>query len=111
MGAYNYISDSIWLRLERRRLANILAGAVLIALIGPSPSLAAEPEAGLSNRSVVSTSPVDLAEPDSTQQQPTATRSVNGPPLTRAASQLRIKEMSPTRWLAQFGNVSIGPLD
>ena len=32
----------------------------------------------------------------------------NVPPLTRAATRLRIEEMSPVRWLANYGIVSIG---
>jgi len=35
----------------------------------------------------------------------------DAPPLTRAAAQRRIERMSPTRWLARYGEVSIDPAD
>jgi hypothetical protein len=111
MGGYSNILDRALGRFERHRLASILAGIALIALVGAAESLATESDAIPSNRSVVSTSPTDLAEAASTVTRPATVRALDGPPLTRAATQLRIDQMSPTRWLSGFGNVSIGPRD
>jgi hypothetical protein len=41
-------------------------------------------------------------------QSPVLSAAPELPPLTRAAARLRIEEMSPVRWLAHYGNVSIG---
>jgi len=109
MGGYTNILDRTRRSFERHSLTGILAGIALIALTGAAGSLAGEADEILSNRSVVSTSPTDLVEPGSTDAQPTTAGSTDDPPLTRAATKLRIDEMSPTRWLSQFGNVSIGP--
>jgi hypothetical protein len=111
MGGYTNIFGRIWNCLEQRSLWRILAGVGLIALMGGAPSPAAETDENRSNRSVVSTSPTDLAEPGSADARPATARSMDDPPLTRAAMQLHIDEMSPTHWLAQFGTVSIGRRD
>jgi hypothetical protein len=111
MGGYNNILDWALGGFERHRLASVLAGIALITLMGAAESLATESDAIPSNRSVVSTSPTDFAERTSTVARPAAVRPLDDPPLTRAATQLRIDQMSPTRWLSGFGNVSIGPRD
>jgi hypothetical protein len=111
MGGYTGIFDWTWNCFEQRGLSRVLVGIGLIALIGGVPSLAAETDEKRSNRSVVSTSPADLAEPGSADARPAPARSMDDPPLTRAAMQLHIDEMSPTRWLTRFGNVSIGRRD
>ena len=112
MGGYNNIFDWALGCFEQHRLASVLAGIALITLMGgAAESLATESDAIASDRSVVSTSPTDLAERASAVARPATVRPLDDPPLTRAATQLHIDEMSPTRWLARFGNVSIGPRD
>jgi len=56
----------------------------------PNPPAAFAPEAG---------SPASQSPDHSVAPEPL--------PLTRAAARLRIEEMSPVRWLAHYGNVSI----
>ena len=105
MGVFDNILNRTQGHFGRHGLASILVGVVLIALIGAASSFAETGE-GVPESSV-STSPTDLAKRDSVDAKPRAALSTDGPPLTRAASKLRIDEMSPTRWLSRFGRVSI----
>ena len=92
--------------LRGHGLASILAGSVLIALLYATSSIAETGE-GDPGRSV-ETSPTDLAKRASVDAGLPAIISADDQPLTRAASKLRIDEISPTRWLSRFGRVSIG---
>jgi hypothetical protein len=110
MGGFNNISDWAQRCFGRHRLgsrlAGMMAGIVLIALMSAAQDFAETDEIH-PDRSV-STSPTELAERGSAHAQPMTTLSSDDPPLTRAATQLRIDEMSPARWLSRFGSVSIG---
>lgn len=72
-----------------------------------SSDLAADAEAG----GPVSTSPrAALTDRDSSVQRGAA----GGPsplPLTRAATQLRVEQMSPVEWLSRFGSIEVGQID
>jgi len=85
--------------------ARVLAGLALIAMLGAAVGFA-ESDRLLSDQSV-STRPTKLATRSSEDAKLSDTHSPNDPPLTRAATQLRIDEMSPTAWLSQYGHVSI----
>ena len=106
MGGITNISEWTQRRAWRHGLTRLVVGIVLIALLGAAPSFA---ETGQfhPDRSV-STSPADLAKQGPADTRPPAALATNDPPLTRAAAQLRIDEMSPTRWPSHFGSVSIG---
>ena len=106
MGVIANISSWRHSGFRRHGLASILAGSVLIALLYAASSIAETGE-GDTGRSV-ETSPTDLAERASVDAELPAIISADDQPLTRAASKLRIDEMSPTRWLSRFGRVSIG---
>ena len=106
MGVFTNISDRTRRRFGRHGLASILAAIVLIALMGAAASFADTGE--IHPDGPVSTSPADLVKQGSAETRPAAAIATDDPPLTRAATQLRIDEMSPARWLSQFGSVSIG---
>jgi len=94
-----------------------LAGLVLVIGFCATPALARTPageSAEAQPQAVVSTSPAaptvsgtpgDELGPFDGNTAPEA------PPLTRAATKQRIAEMSPLRWLAHYGVVSIGQLE
>ena len=118
MGAFANIPDSTRRPFGRRGLRSLLSGIVLIGLMSAVPIFAeSETDATESDRRIepnrsVSTSPMlALFKPDSSRSHLPAAPSTDGPPLTRAAAQLRIDEMSPVRWLSRFGSVSIGQRD
>ena len=112
MGAFNNVSthsERTHRRSGQHSLANTLAGLALISLlllVGAVQSFAEPDEAPLDHP--VSTSPTDLANAGSGDRQLETAPATNDPPLTRAATQRRIDEMSPTRWLSRYGSVSIG---
>lgn len=113
MGAFANISKKRRRCFARQRLASVLAGLVLIVTVRAATSSA---ETGTlhpdhAEDRPVSTSPALLAELDSLDAHPLAAPETNDPPLTRAAAQQRIDEMSPTRWLSRYGRVSIGHRD
>jgi len=87
----------------------MLVVSVLIALMGAAPSFAETGEFH-PDRSV-STSPAELTGRALADARSEAVPSAEDPPLTRAATQLRIDEMSPTRWLSRYGHVSIDRRD
>jgi hypothetical protein len=92
--------------ISRRSLRRFgLAAAVLIVLASAAPSVANTEEIP-PDRSV-STSPTGLPGPGSANVGPPAALASDDPPLTRAATQQRIEEMSPIHWLSRFGKVSI----
>ena len=92
--------------ISRRSLRRFgLAAAVLIALASAAPSVANTEEIP-PDRSV-STSPTGQPGPGSANAGPPAALSFDDTPLTRAAAQQRIEEMSPIHWLSRFGRVSI----
>ncbi len=112
MGAFT--ATSTWARrpFGGCRLAGILAGILLFTSISAAPSFAgtgtlhpAHPDRS------VSTSPAELTRRGSADAPPAGDLWANDPPLTRAATQLRIDEMSPTRWLSEYGSVSIDHRD
>jgi len=112
MGVFNNIStrsERTHRRSEQHGLAKTLAGLALsslLLLIGAGQSFAESGEVPPDRP--VSTSPTDLTEAGSRNRQLDTAPSTNDPPLTRAATQRRIDEMSPTRWLSRYGSVSIG---
>ena len=105
MGVTAHISDSISGRFGKRGLAGVLVGLVALALMGAAASFAGSDK--ILSDQPVSTSPTHGARRDSGEVQPPKALPSNDPPLTRAAMQLRIDEMSPTHWLSRFGDVSI----
>ncbi|MBJ20990.1 MAG: hypothetical protein CL933_16405 [Deltaproteobacteria bacterium] len=56
----------------------------------------------------VSTRPVALGTPGSTANPNAAGARAQARPLTRAAAQRRVEEMSPMAWLASYGPVTVG---
>jgi hypothetical protein len=94
-------------RFGRQSLANTLAGLALITLLGAAIQSSAD-TGEVPPDHPVSTSPTDLAKAGSADTKPETASSTDDPPLTRAATQRRIDEMSPTRWLSRYGSVSIG---
>jgi hypothetical protein len=110
MGVFDNISDRRLDRLGRYWLAGFLLAAGLSA----APALAQSPDPAVIAQQphhAVSTSP--SGDDASTTLDPSASRKTanatpDRPPLTRAATRLRIEEMSPLRWLAHYGDVSIG---
>lgn len=112
MGAFNNASthsERTHRRSGQHSLASTLAGLALVSqllLIGAGQSFAETGEVPPDRP--VSTSPTDLTEAGSGDRQLETAPSTNDPPLTRAATQRRIDEMSPTRWLSRYGSVSIG---
>lgn len=116
LGVFNNVSDQLdrtQPRFGRRRLAGTLLGAALIPLlfltlilIGTGQGFAETGEVPPDHP--VSTSPTGLTQAGSGDRPLETAPSADDPPLTRAATQLRIDEMSPTRWLSRYGNVSIG---
>ena len=112
MGAFNNISDQpdrTQYRFGRHSLANTLAGVALISLLLLIGSVQSSAETGEDPPDhPVSTSPTDLTKAGSGDGPLETAPSTDDPPLTRAATQRRIDEMSPTRWLARYGSVSIG---
>jgi hypothetical protein len=109
MGAIANISDSIPRRPGTRDLTGVLAGLAVIALLAAASSFAGSDQNPSDH--TVSTSPTHLTNRGSDDAQPSKAISSNDPPLTRAAMQLRINEMSPTRWLSRFGRVSVAHRD
>ena len=101
MGCIHNTSDSILQRLRRRWFA----AALLIGLVSTIPSFADTPEFE-PDRSV-STSPMTASAAGSAIAEASASAPSSAPPLTRAATQRHIDEMSPASWLSQFGRVSI----
>ncbi len=94
---------------------HVIAAAVLATCLAATSALAETPALERANTQphhAVSTSPnppAALAFLDGTAPNFSPVSSApNLPPLTRAATRLRIEEMSPVQWLAQYGNVSIG---
>lgn len=112
VGAFTNISnqpDRTQYRVGRHSPANTLAGVALISLLlltGAAQSFAETSE--VSPDHPVSTSPTDLTKAGGVDKTLESAPSTNDPPLTRAATQRRIDEMSPTRWLSRYGSVSIG---
>jgi hypothetical protein len=129
MGGYTNISNR---KIPVRTQVHFLGLTVMAALtLSAAPSLADSPDAlaetyevaavpnpdsrsvdaqsvsSTSHAAVTTTSPT-TGRTLTTQLIPTA---ITFRPLTRAAAQLRIDEMSPVGWLSQFGNVSIGQRD
>ena len=88
-------------------LAGLFAGIALITLANAAPSLADSAE--IRSDPPVSTSPTERTKHGPADAAGTDTLSIDDPPLTRAATQRRIDEMSPVLWLAQFGRVTIDP--
>lgn len=88
-------------------LAGLFAGIALITLANAAPSLADPAE--IHSDPPVSTSPTERTKHGPADAARTDTLSIDDPPLTRAATQRRIDEMSPVLWLAQFGRVTIDP--
>ena len=115
MGAFTNISnqpDRTQCRFGRHSLANTLAGVALISLLLLIGALQSSAETGeVPPDHPVSTSPTDLTKVGSGDGPLQTAPSTNDPPLTRAATQLRIDEMSPTLWLSRYGSVSIGELE
>ena len=109
-----FTATSIWARrpFGGCRLAGILAGILLFTSISAAPSFAGTDtlHPDHPDRSV-STSPAELTKRGSADAQPADDLRADDPPLTRAATQLRIDEMSPTRWLSRYGSVSIDHRD
>jgi hypothetical protein len=105
MGAIANILDSTPRRSETRGLAGVLAGLAAIALLAAASGFAGSDP--IPSDHSVSTSPSHLANRGLDYAQPSKAMSRNDPPLTRAATQLRMDEMSPTRWLSRFGRVSV----
>jgi hypothetical protein len=94
--------------------ATVLAIAALLGLASPAgaeppdraPTLGSETPP----KPRVSTSPETMPEaPNRMASELDRPRRVvdDGPPLTRAATRERLARMSPTHWLAHFGDVSI----
>jgi hypothetical protein len=106
MGDISHISD----RSVRSLQQTCLAGLALFALLTAIPENAASADEPHPDRSV-STSPQEPRALGSQDVQPVNDKSLDGPPLTRAANQRQIDEMSPTNWLSRFGRVSIGRLE
>ncbi|MEZ4331141.1 MAG: hypothetical protein R3F35_05290 [Myxococcota bacterium] len=90
----------------------------IAALLSLTSTASAEPPASASAQHAepppakprVSTSPETLpGAPNRTRTRPDrrASAAEDQPPLTRAAERARIDRMSPSRWLAHFGDVSI----
>lgn len=102
MSGFHNTSDSILQRAGRRWLA----AALLIALVSTVPSFADTPE--IERDRSVSTSPMTASAVASASAESSASTPSSAPPLTRAATQRRIDEMSPAGWLSQFGRISIG---
>lgn len=88
-------------------LAGLFAGIALITLANAAPSLADPAE--IHSDPPVSTSPTERTKHGPADAARTDTLSIDDPPLTRAATQRRIDEMSPVLWLAQFGRVTVDP--
>lgn len=88
-------------------LAGLFAGIALITLANAAPSLADPAE--IRSDPPVSTSPTERTKHGPADAARTDTLSIDDPPLTRAATQRRIDEMSPVLWLAQFGRVTVDP--
>lgn len=105
MGAFSFSPDLIPSRIRTRGFARVLAGLALIAMLGAAAGFAESD--GLLSDQPVSTRPTKLATRSSEDVKPSDAHSPNDPPLTRAATQLRIDKMSPTAWLSQYGHVSI----
>jgi hypothetical protein len=91
-----------------------LAGVLLATCLTATPTLAQTPTVenpDSQTHHAVSTSPSPPAAPArfaGVSSTPPANTAPDVPPLTRAAARVRIEEMSPIRWLANYGNVSIG---
>ncbi len=65
-----------------------------------------------SNKNPVSMSPGLLGErPNTTSSLTSLEGDQTLRPLTRAAAQLKVETMSPTDWLAGFGDVTVGRMD
>ena len=73
---------------------------------------AAKTAADRGNGNPVSMSPGHAGErPNTTTSLTSLEGDQTSRPLTRAAAQLKVETMSPTDWLAGFGNVTIGQVD
>lgn len=106
MGVFNNIS--IWTRRcpGPRGLTCTIAFGLLVGWMGTTPSFAGADD--FHPERSVSTSPIESPKPEAGDATTPIAGANQEPPLTRAAAQLHIDQMSPTRWLAQFGSVSIG---
>jgi hypothetical protein len=109
MGVFN--NNLIDIAIERIVRASLLLGVTVTLVCGVS-SFAADGEARVApiDRSV-STSPIEGTVPGSLESASPRNPANEAPPLTRAATQRRIEEMSPARWLARYGHVSIDQRD
>lgn len=123
MGGYTNI-----LNRKTRVPSQIFGLALMVALsLSAAPSLAGSPAAlapireaavvpNPGPRSVEAQSVSSESHTAQSTTSPSATARANpsavaSQPLTRAAAQLRIDEMSPVGWLRHFGSVSIGQRD
>jgi hypothetical protein len=103
MGDLSHISDRAIRWVQRACLVGLTLFAVQMAI----PAYAVSADEPSSDRSV-STSPQERPDLDAADVQRLDGQSLDGPPLTRAANQRQIDEMSPAGWLSRFGRVSIG---
>lgn len=119
MGAFANISD----RGASKRRLRCAIGSLVSALIVGFASIASadpandarspDPHTTASDRApaaeaAVSTSPVALGMPGLSAESDPVAVDADAMPLTRAASQQRVDEMSPMSWLSSYGNITIG---
>ncbi len=115
MGAFDNILNRGRLRSANLALvAALLLGSASVAAAGPPEGrLDARSSGPIVNATAeteasVSTSPIALGATGPFERA-TAPRSHRETmPLTRAASQQRVEEMSPMAWLARYGAVTVG---
>jgi hypothetical protein len=97
-----------------------LAGVLLATCLTTTPTLAQtravektnpQPHHAVSTSASPPAAPAPLAGLPNVPTAKTTSDTLDVPPLTRAATRLRIEEMSPVRWLANYGIVSVGQLE
>ena len=121
MGAFTNIrdqdADRRWpIYTFRSLIAALALGLVALAAAASSDdepatrAIAQEISATDETEAPVSTSPLSLGRRDLVSEPNAAAPDAKVTPLTRAASQQRVDEMSPVVWLAGYGPVTIGPI-
>jgi hypothetical protein len=97
---------------RRHRRSRRLAGLVLVlGTVLTIPALADPPAGSPGNAGrdrPVSTRPIGRDRPDAGDLARRHVAALDRPPLTRAAAQRRVEQMSPTAWLSRYGDVTIG---
>jgi len=119
MGAFTNISDRDgdrhWPIHAFRSLIALLALAIAAVAAAASSddepatrAIAQEFSVTDETEAPVSTSPLSLYKRDLVSEPNPARSGADVTPVTRAASQQRVDDMSPVGWLASFGSVTIG---